>query len=150
MKTEIRRVTKENWREIVQLKVAKGQEHFIESNAESILEATFEEEEWVPVGLYCENQLVGFAMYGCYDSTNGSIWLDRFMIGEANQGQGYGKLFLGKICHYLSMEYELTQVYLSFYPENSKARKFYESYGFMNTTNFDENGEEIYVLNLTD
>lgn len=55
MKTEIRRVTKENWREIVQLKVAKGQENFIESNAESLLEAVFEGEDWVPVGLYSEN-----------------------------------------------------------------------------------------------
>ena len=104
MKTEIRRVTKENWREIVQLKVAKGQENFIESNAESLLEAVFEGEDWVPVGLYSENQLVGFAMYGCYDSTNRSIWLDRFMIGEASQSHGLGKLFLEKICQYLPTE----------------------------------------------
>ncbi|AOA02209.1 MAG: GNAT family N-acetyltransferase [Carnobacterium sp.] len=149
MKTEIRRVTKENWREIVQLKVAKGQENFIESNAESLLEAVFEGEDWVPVGLYSENQLVGFAMYGCYDSTNRSIWLDRFMIGEANQSHGLGKLFLEKICQYLPTEYELKQILLSFYPENQNARKFYEAYGFITTTKVDENGEEIYYLDVS-
>jgi len=88
-------------------------------------------------------------MYGCYDSTNRSIWLDRFMIGEANQSHGLGKLFLEKICQYLQTEYELKQILLSFYPENQNARKFYEAYGFITTTKVDENGEEIYYLDVS-
>ena len=64
---EIRPVTKENWKELIKLKVRDDQKHFVASNLYSIAEAQFGETipgegHWgmFPYGMYDEGKPIGF------------------------------------------------------------------------------------------
>lgn len=64
---EIRPVTKENWKELIRLKVRDDQTHFVASNLYSIAEAQFgdhDEGHWdfFPCGIYDDDTPVGFLM----------------------------------------------------------------------------------------
>ncbi|HEL3623408.1 TPA: GNAT family N-acetyltransferase, partial [Clostridioides difficile] len=88
LKLNVRIADINNWHDLVSLSVDKSQLDYIESNALSIAESKFIT-AWVPVGIYDENSLIGFAMYGRLEDDR--VWLDRFMIDSKYQGKGYGK-----------------------------------------------------------
>lgn len=88
MKLNVRIADINNWHDLVSLSVDKSQLDYIESNALSIAESKFIT-AWVPVGIYDENSLIGFAMYGRLEDDR--VWLDRFMIDSKYQGKGCGK-----------------------------------------------------------
>ena len=70
--SEVRPVTKDNWRERIKLQVRDDQKHFVASNVQSIAEAQFGYDEpndghWdmYPFGIYdADGRPVGFLMYG--------------------------------------------------------------------------------------
>ena len=107
--------------------------------------------------LYDGAALVGFAMIGYGDLPGeenpaisaGNYCLWRLMIDERWQGRGYGKQAIEKLIEYVrtfpcgSAEY----CWLSYDPDNQKARKLYNGFGFMETGEMD--GEEaIAALKL--
>ncbi|WP_342791982.1 GNAT family N-acetyltransferase, partial [Clostridioides difficile] len=102
MKLNVRIADINNWRDLVSLSVDKSQLDYIESNALSIAESKFIT-AWVPVGIYDENSLIGFAMYGRLEDDR--VWLDRFMIDSKYQGKGYGKASLDFLVNHLKNEY---------------------------------------------
>ena len=63
VKWEIRKVTDDNKNEILSLRVAEDQMHFIETIEECLSDAE-QWKEFRPVGLYVDEVPVGFAMYG--------------------------------------------------------------------------------------
>ncbi|MBC1474659.1 GNAT family N-acetyltransferase [Listeria grandensis] len=142
MSLRVERVDVTNWLEIAELTVAKHQVNFIESNALSILESQYIS-GWYPVGLYSDDMLVGFAMYGCREVD--SIWIDRFMIDLKYQGQGFGQKFLVYLMEHIRESFKVKKIILSVTPENLKARKFYEDNGFFNTDEVDPKGELIFM-----
>lgn len=75
----------------------------------------------------------------------GRLWLDRFLIDGAAQGQGYGKAALSLITKTLSLEFPDREIYLSVYPENCAAIHLYRSFGFQFTGEKDIHGEDIMV-----
>lgn len=98
MKLNVRIADINNWRDLVNLSVDKSQLDYIESNALSIAESKFIT-AWIPVGIYDENSLIGFAMYGRLEDDR--VWLDRFMIDSKYQGRGYGKESLDFLVNHL-------------------------------------------------
>ncbi|AQY50031.1 spermine/spermidine acetyltransferase [Listeria weihenstephanensis FSL R9-0317] len=147
MNLRIERVDQTNWRQVTALSVSLNQKNFIESNTYSILEA-HSIADWYPVGLYSDDSLVGFAMYGCYE--NNSVWLDRLMIDQNYQGQGFGERFLKYLIEHLKNNFKIKNILLSFTPSNQVAKIFYEKKGFSNTNEIDENGELIYSYNCSE
>lgn len=143
--TSILPVTQENWRHVSQLTVAKDQEHFIEPNATSLLEAAYDKfYSWQPFALMTDEKTVGFAMIGAYDQMQKYIWLDRFMIDQSFQGQGYGRHFLEKLLDFIQFTWDLEKVVLSTHLQNKAAISFYLRNGFIDTKCLDEeNGELI-------
>ncbi|WP_054709873.1 GNAT family N-acetyltransferase [Bacillus sp. JCM 19041] len=139
MSLHIREVTKENWRAVVALKVSEAQSEFIESNAFSILETEIEK-NGVSVGLYDEETLVGYAMYGWPSRRNKSAWFDRFMIDQQFQGNGYAKRFLPLLFQTMYEQYGCETIYLSLHPDNSGAQKLYEAFGFRLNGEVDDAG----------
>lgn len=89
----IRPVTAERLPAVLALRVAPGQEGFIETTAQCLAEAA-EEPTWRPVALCDGGQVVGFAMYGRFRNRR-RVWLDRLLIDRAYQGRGYGRAFWG-------------------------------------------------------
>lgn len=145
----IKKVNENNYEEIESLKVANGQENYIET-VEECLEEAREYSVWSPVGIYDEEKAVGFAMYGLFldEGENGRVWLDRFLISEENQGMGYGKAAVKILINDLYKEYGYDEIYLSVYEDNKNAINLYEKLGFEFNGEDDINGEKVMVINL--
>ncbi|MBC1433894.1 GNAT family N-acetyltransferase [Listeria rocourtiae] len=147
MSLRIEHVDQSNWYHIINLKVHPSQENFIESNACSIVESQYTA-GWYPVGLYSNDVLVGFAMYGCHEQD--AIWLDRFMIDKRYQGHGLGHQFLVYLLERIKIQFKIRKILLSFTPENKYARSFYERHGFSNTNEVDLKGELIFMYHCSE
>lgn len=123
------------------IKLKPGQEKFIETVDECLKEAeTFN--EWHPVAIYYEDEIIGFAMYGSF-GLNKDTWIDRIMIDEKHQGRGYGKLAMMKLIDMVSKEYEVNVIYLSITEENRTAYNLYKNIGFESMNERDSNNGEL-------
>ncbi len=137
----LRPVTKENWRVLAKLKVRDDQRHFVASNAYSIAEAHYGDEEpdgshWdmFPFGIYDENTPVGFAMYAInLSNSNFEAFILRLMTDENFQGKGYGRFAMRQLLETLRTDERIQTVGISYEPENHVARKLYASFGFTET-----------------
>lgn len=138
-----------NYNEAINLKVKESQEGFIETVSECLDEAK-ELSLWRPVGIYDNNKIIGFAMYGLWknEGSSGRVWLDRFMIGENFQGNGYGKVSLKSIINKIAKEYKCSEIYLSIYENNTVAIDLYKKFGFEFNGELDRNGELVMKLEV--
>ncbi|MBS5936909.1 GNAT family N-acetyltransferase [Clostridium sp.] len=138
-----------NYNEAINLKVKESQEGFIETVSECLDEAK-ELSLWRPVGIYDNNKIIGFAMYGLWknEGSSGRVWLDRFMIGENFQGNGYGKVSFKSIINKIAKEYKCSEIYLSIYENNTVAIDLYKKFGFEFNGELDRNGELVMKLEV--
>ena len=141
MTVSLREIDAENFHQCLKLKVADGQENYVADNAVSIAESKIFP-YLVPLAVYAEERMVGFAMYGC-DPETGNFWLVRLMIDVEHQGKGYGKSATRAVIGKLNEEFDCREVFLSFVPENLKAEKMYSGVGFKRTGETDDSGEII-------
>lgn len=146
VKLEYALITKEKEEEALALRVLQDQEGYIESVEDCLREAR-ELEVWVPLGIYFEGKMIGFAMYGFFaeEPPNGRLWMDRFLIDKAYQGRGFGYFALTDLLQRLWEEYQKTEVYLSVVEETIPAVALYQKMGFAWTGEEDEKGEKIMV-----
>lgn len=149
MNLKFKNIDSYNYNEAINLKVKGSQEGFIETVRECLDEAK-ELSLWRPVGIYDNNDIIGFAMYGLWinEGSSGRVWLDRFMIGEKFQGNGYGKMSLKSIINKIAKEYKCSEVYLSIYENNTVAIDLYKKFGFEFTGEVDRNGELVMKLEV--
>lgn len=156
MSLSIRRVTKDNWNELVRLKVSDAQKNFVASNLYSIAEAQFGYDEkdgrghwdFYPYGIYDGDTPVGFLMYGInydYPATQGLIV--RLMVDETHQGKGYGKFGMERVLEIFRADEKIQNAIITYAPDNDGARKLYASLGFLETGEMME-GETVAVLRL--
>ena len=115
----IQPVTAECLPAVLALRVAPGQEGFIETTAQCLAEAA-EEPTWRPVALCDGGQVVGFAMYGRFRNHR-------------------------RVC----AEYRCDSIYLSLFDGNRQALALYESFGFVSTGERDTGGEAVMRLRRT-
>lgn len=147
--------------DILRLKVAENQKHFVSSNDRSIIEAytTIAGNGYAfPFGIYDDDTPVGFLMIGFgtddyWDDAppvatgNYNLW--RLMIDEKYQNKGYGRTAVKLALDFINTfpcgraEY----CWLSYEPENEVARRLYHSFGFEETGEKDCD-ELIAVLKL--
>lgn len=150
MKINLRDINEENWLECIGLTTDKWDQHFvfeefIPSNTLSLAQSKIEH-GWITKGIYDEDKIVGFTMYGyCYEDN--FYELCRLMIHHAYQGRGYGKEAIKIIIEEMKKIEGCKEICLSFYPENIKAKNLYEDVGFKNTGEI-INGELLYSLKL--
>lgn len=151
---EIRPVTKDNWRELIRLKVREEQTHFVASNLYSIAEAQFGDDyegHWdlYPFGIYDDGNLpVGFLMYGLnFEHPSQQAFIIRLMVDEQHQGKGYGRFGMEKLLEFFRADERIHVVGISYEPENEGARQLYAKLGFEETGKIIE-GEVEAVLRL--
>ena|SRR5688572_578428 len=150
---EIRPVTKDNWKELIRLKVREDQTHFVASNLYSIAEAQFGDDyegHWDlhPFGIYDENLPVGFLMYAFnFEHPKQQAFIIRLMVDEKQQGKGYGRFGIEKMLEIFRTDERVKVVGISYEPENEAARKLYASLGFEETGKMVE-GEVEAILRL--
>ena len=136
---EIRPVTKENWRRLIQLQVRDDQKGFVSSNVYSIAEAQFGldyEGHWDlhPFGIYDDDEPVGFLMYGFnFEHPRYQAFIIRLMVDDKHQKRGYGRFGMEKMLEVFGADERIKHVGISYEPHNEVARKLYASLGFIET-----------------
>ncbi|MGV2941379.1 GNAT family N-acetyltransferase [Mesobacillus sp. LC4] len=129
------------------IRLKSGQEKFIETVDECLKEANTYQ-EWHPVAIYSDEEIIGFAMYGSF-GPNKDTWIDRILIDEKYQGKGYGKMAMKKLIDLVSKEYGVNVIYLSITEENRTAYSLYKSIGFEFMNEIDpNNGELLFKLTI--
>lgn len=136
-------VDEKNRKQVTALRVAKGQEGFIETVEDCLKEADALP-CWRPVGIYDGESLVGFAMYCQWnEEPDERVWLDRFLIAGDRQGRGYGRAALALLLERLRREYGRRKIYLSVIPGNEAAERLYREFGFQYNGELDVHGERV-------
>ncbi|MCC6166066.1 MAG: GNAT family N-acetyltransferase [Caldilineaceae bacterium] len=144
MTVSLRPITVENWPECVELKPGPDQNGFVAPNAVSLAQAHFEP-WWEPYGIYVDDRMVGFIMYGYwpqaslpayygdFEAPQGVICILRFMVDANHQRQGYGRAALAQTIERCRQRPGVRAVHLSYEPSNSVAAALYASLGFRPT-----------------
>lgn len=141
-------ITERNIWRVVKLSVPEEQKDFVATNTESLLEAYLalaNEDVALPFAICAGETPVGFLMFGYGktgdpdepDVAEGNYCLWRFMIDGAYQRRGYGRAALYEALNYLATfpRGNATSCWLSYEPENARAKALYASFGFV------ENGQ---------
>jgi diamine N-acetyltransferase len=110
----------------VALSVAETQEKLIAPNLRSLAWADTNT-RCVPLGIYADGEMVGFAMYE--PRGNDVFSVHRFMIDNRQQRKGIGLRAMQLVMERISSLGGKT-IYLSFRPENVAAQRLYEKLGF--------------------
>ncbi|SDC92718.1 diamine N-acetyltransferase [Terribacillus halophilus] len=131
MQMTLRAIDADNWHACVKLTVTEEQKENVAENAVSLAQAAYEK-QWYPHGIYVEDTIVGFLMFGTDQETK-RVEVCRFMIDKQHQGKGYGKAALMKLFDLIKIRYGAISFYTSIVPKNHIARKLYESAGFSMT-----------------
>lgn len=135
-------VTRENYLEVLRLKVAEHQQGFVATNEGSVAQSKFHP-EYHPRAIYRGDTAVGFLMYGPFvddEPAKGTI-IFRLMVDQRWQGEGIGRAAL-----YAAIE-EIQRaggepITIGYKPENEVAKGLYASVGFVES-HTDEDGEVI-------
>lgn len=141
-------ITNKNIWKVCALEPFENQKDFVAENIQSLAEAFATRNEGnnaLPLAVYYDDVLVGFVMIGKGTVGNAeesdlikenySLW--RLMIDKRYQGQGLGKQTMDAVIALIrTFPFgEAKKVWLSYEPENTRARAIYQRYGFV------ENGE---------
>ena len=152
---ELREITWDNLDAIMKLKVAESQKDFVADNMYSLVQAycSLKEDKHPFTALAIANgeEIVGFLMYEYCPSESERddieedddeyfqdapyYHLFRYMIGAQYQDKGYGRIAMEKLVDYMKArpQGEADAIFICYCPENKVARKFYESFGFVDT-----------------
>ncbi len=142
----LRKITKDNLDEILNLKVSDEQKSYVSSNAESLAQAyVYSETAW-PFGVYEDDTPVGFIMMGYYEVKQYyTLW--KFMIDERYQNKGYGRQALKLGLDFIKEKFGQVDIYTGVVPGNKAAKALYESAGFTDTGLQELGMEEMRLRN---
>ena len=148
-KVKLKKMTADNWEEVVELELRASQEDLVASNLYSVAEAQFDSDAR-PRAIYAWKRVVGFLMYDV-QKTKGKATKEasiyRFMIDGKHQGKCYGRPVLSKALEEIRAIPGVNRISICYMPKNSVAKPFYASCGFVEVGR-DSDGEVIAVLKL--
>jgi diamine N-acetyltransferase len=135
VKVHLRKVTRENFRDCLNLQVAESQKSLIATTTQSLAEA-YVDPNLVPLAVYdaaaCgyeqpEVPIIGFTMY---EIVVGVGFVMRLLIDFKYQHQGYGRATMVEVIRRLKLCPEIEVIATSYRKENEVAAKLYQSLGF--------------------
>lgn len=128
MSIEFKVIDRTNYNQCIELKTSEEQKRFVAPNIFSLVQSAYEPNLY-PLGIYKNNEMVGFILYDFDDEING--WsMSRFMVDERFQNQGIGKEALKKFIEFFIEKYGHVQLHTSAEIDNTIAINLYESFGF--------------------
>ncbi|MFJ7637888.1 GNAT family N-acetyltransferase [Peribacillus sp. NPDC097225] len=128
MNIEFKVIDQSNYNECIKLRLHKEQENFVASNIFSLVQSAYEPDLY-PLGVYCDNKMVGFILYDFDYELNG--WsMSRFMIDVNDQNKGIGKMVIQKFIEFFINKYGHVPLYTSASVDNQIAIALYEQFGF--------------------
>ncbi|MDA0350750.1 MAG: GNAT family N-acetyltransferase [Chloroflexi bacterium] len=144
MTVELREITRDNLRAVLDLRVTKEQDAVVASNAVSIAQAHFEPDAWFRA-IYVADQLVGFVQ-GVDIPGEHFSYLWRLMIDAQYQNRGYGAATMAQVIERAGQQTGVDRIVLSYLDHPNSAAGFYERLGFRPTGERD--GDDIVVMLL--
>lgn len=140
----LREITADTVRAITKLTVSTEQGSYVASNAVSLAQALFAPSAWYRA-IYAGDSPVGFVMVedqtllqGAERPAQPSIGLWRFMIDQRCQGRGFGRAALLLVIEHFRQRPGITEFLTSCMPGPLSPKGFYESLGFIDHGEFDE------------
>lgn len=129
----LRPIDSDNWEDAINLTVYEEQKEFVASNLYSIAQVQFLE-NFKAMGVYLENEMVGFAMYGI-DPDDGNYWIYRIMVDKNHQGKGFGVNTVLEVIQDIkkSNTTNIPFIMIGYHPENMGAKYTYKKAGFEET-----------------
>jgi len=150
----LRDVTRDNWRETLQLSVFAGQQRFVADHAPIAaiaLAKAFVRPEglvWVPYAIYADVHMVGLIELAYESGSCDEYWIYHFFIDHAHQRKGYGKAALRAFVEMVKEKHPAAErVQLAVHPENTHAQHLYTGFQFQ-PTGKELGGEPVYMLQL--
>lgn len=146
---KIKEINKENWEEATKLSVMPHQKSLVPSITESLAYAYIKpwDEALDPYLIYLENTIIGFFYISYTPGSIDNYWIGGFQIDKAYQGKGYGESAFRKIIEFIKEKHLSCKIIsLTVVKENTKAKKLYEKYGFINQSKNNADGEAIYRM----
>ncbi|WP_409345263.1 GNAT family N-acetyltransferase [Paenibacillus sp. MBLB4367] len=104
------------------------------------------EKHLVPLAVYLQASLIGFAVYSAKPDEQGRYWIMGLMIGRRHQRRGYGKAALAELVSLLSETYGARAIAIGHCENNTAAAKLYEAAGFREVSA--EDGEIVRCLEV--
>lgn len=126
----LREIDESNWRECIGLSVKDDQKRFVAPN-ENALALAFAHKEMKPRAIYSDEQMVGLIMFA-RDPDDGVYYINRLMIDEKYQGNGFGKQALNLLLEQLR-DKGVNYVDILHKPDNHSAIRIYRELGFIET-----------------
>ncbi len=143
MSVTLKRVTKDNWRDVIALEVAGEQRRLLDS--ESVLHFLAEAQfypSYAPYAIYDGETLVGFVSFGYLPDDPSKWWVPFLIIDRRHQRKGYGRAAMQAVIHRVREEaLDCEAIGLCYKPENAAACRLYRSLGFGPADELDEKGE---------
>ena len=150
MEITLREIANDNWIECISLRSKEDNknkifEDFTPSNAFSLAQSSMEG-TWITKGIYVEETMVGFAMYGL-DAHRNVYEISRLMIDYKYQKKGYAKEALKLIIEDMEKTLLCNEIYTGFNPDNEGAAGLYKDFCFEFTGAFidDELVYRMYI-----
>lgn len=144
---ELREITHDNLRAILNLGVTEAQDAVVASNAVSIAQAHFEPDAWFR-GIYADGVPVGFVQ-GIDVPTVRFCYVWRLMVDARHQGRGYGGAAMRLVIERARDLPDTDRVVLSYLDHPASAAGFYERLGFRPTGEMEGN-DIVVALSLLD
>ncbi|MFC2172195.1 GNAT family N-acetyltransferase [Acidobacteriota bacterium] len=137
----LRPVGLQDEQECISLAVSEDQSNFVASNSKS-LEWSRKNPRCVPLAVYADHKMVGFAMYE--PRGNDVFSIHRIMIDAHHQRKGIGRRALELTIDKIKNLGGIT-IYLSFRAENQVAEHLFQGLGFTQHE-IEPDGEIVYRL----
>jgi diamine N-acetyltransferase len=142
---ELREITKETARTVMNIEVAEDQRHLVAPTMMSIAEAYFEPKAWFRA-IYADDEPVGFVMlYDDPDTPEYYLW--RLLVGAEHQRKGYGRAAVEHLVDYVRTRPGAMELLVGWVPGPGSPEPFYRSLGFEPTGEIDH-GEVQASLRL--
>ena len=142
---ELRSITKDNFNEVLGLRVFEHQEGFVSPTVLSLAQAYVYNETAFPFAVYVDNTVVGFIMMGYYEAKNQyTLW--KFLIDKKYQNKGYGTDALKMGISYIKEKFGAMEIYTGVSLGNDKAKHLYRSLGFQETGIIQDNMQEMKYI----
>ena len=150
----LREITRENWREALQLSVRPEQQRFVADYAPIVLVGLAKAYvsqfglTWLPYGIYAAHEMIGFLELALDPGSTDEYWMYHFFIDQRYQRKGYGRQALAAFVEHIERNYpECRCINLTVHPDNKAAQQLYNAAGFL-PTNEEFSGELLFRLYL--
>lgn len=150
----LREITRENWREALQLSVHPDQQRFV-ADYEPIVMIGLAKAyvsplglTWLPYAIYDGHEMIGFVELALDPGSTDEYWMYHFFIDQRYQGKGLGKKALAACIEHVERNYpECRRINLTIHPENLLAQQLYTAAGFIRTRD-EAFGEPLFRLHI--